>query len=243
MNIIILAAGQPPQVEQDRYPLCLTEFQDTPLIQHILAACKPLKPNKIIVALREEDVYAFHLDRIVNIASPGAIVLSVRGSASGAACTALLAIGYVDNDEELLIISGNEFLDVDFDEIVGSFRVRLLDAGTAVFQSLHPRYSYVKVSEDGMVVEASEKKPISNYATAGFYWFAQGRDFVDAAKNLIRKDANVNGNYYICPTFNELILDHRRIGMYQVPKSHYHPLKTERQIDQFALAMERDRTL
>ena len=86
------------------------------------------------------------------------------------------------------------------------------------------------------MIEASEKNPISNNATAGFYWFRRGAQFVEAAKNLIRKGAHVNGNFYICPTYNELILKGQLVGVFTVDAKVYHPLKDERQIKSFGNA-------
>lgn len=243
MNILILAAGQGASPQGDGYPLCLAEFDSVPLIQRVIDSCRPLRPINLIVAFRGEDIHNYHLNHVVTLLWPNAMILNVHDKTQGAACTALLAAGAIDSDDELLIVNGNELLDTDFLNILKDFRGRQLDAGIAVFHSIHPRYSYVRVDEDGLVVEAAEKKPISTNATVGFYWFSQGKDFVRAAKNLIRKDARVNGNFYICPTFNELVLEHRRIGIHKVDSKAYHPLKTGRQIEQFESAIERDRNL
>jgi hypothetical protein len=232
MNVLMLAAGRVPQGDGGGYPPCLAEFQGKPLIERLFEACVPLQPRRLIVAFAAAQVREHHLDRVAALLWPGATVLTVNDT-HGAACTALLACGHIDNDEELLVVNGNELLDADFDGIVEGFRRRGLDAGAAVFPSVHPRYSYVKVDAEGLVVEASEKVPVSRHATAGFYWFARGSDFVRAAKNLIRKDACVNGDFYICPTFNELVLEHKRIGIHAVDAACYHPLKTGRQIEQF----------
>lgn len=242
MNILILAAGADPSSQDDGYPLCLTEFDSVPLIQRVTAACSALAPKNLIVALRESEVRRYHLNNVVTLLWPHAKILRIQAKTQGAACTALLAAGDIDNDEELLIVNGNELLDTDFQQVVQSFRHRELDAGVVVFHSIHPRYSYVRLGENGLVVEATEKKPISTNATAGFYWFARGSDFARAAKNLIRKDERVNDNFYICPTFNQLILEQKRIGVHAVENKHYHPLKTGRQIEQFEATIERGRT-
>jgi len=202
-----------------------------------------LAPKKLVVAFRDEDVRDHHLDSIVSLLHPGAVSIGVQGKTEGAACTALLAIGLINNDDELLIVSANEFLEVNFSEVLTDFRSRKLDAGVVVFRSIHPRYSYVRINNDGFVVEASEKKPISTNATAGFYWFSRGHSFVEAAKSMIRKDARVNRMFYICPTFNELILNDRRVGVYKVENKYYHPLKDSRQVDQFEAVLDREKSL
>lgn len=241
MNILILAAGQDPLSQENSYPLCLTEFDSIPLIQRVISSCGVLGSSNMIVAFREQDVDVYHLNNVVTLLWPNATILRIHEKTQGAACTALLAAGMIDSDEELLIVNGNELLDTNFRDVVENFRNRQLDAGVVVFHSIHPRYSYVRLDENDLVIEAAEKNPISTNATVGFYWFAHGKDYVRAAKNLIRKDARVNDNFYICPTFNQLVLERLRIGIYQIDSKVYHPLKTGRQIEQFDTAIERGR--
>lgn len=240
MNILILAAGEKQTPQDSEYPLCLTEFNGKPLIQRVIEICSVLEPSRMIVCFRDKDVRMYHLDRVVTLLWAGTEVISVQGETQGAACTALLAAGMIDSSDELLIVNGNELLAIDFKEVVNGFRQRKLDAGVVVFNSIHPRYSYVQINENELVIEAAERKPISAHATAGFYWFAHGSAFVRSAKNLIRKDARVNNNFYICPAFNELILLQQKIGIHRVDPKVYHPLKTERQIEQFEAAVERE---
>jgi len=239
MNILILAGGQDPSQDQEDYPLCLTEFDSVPLIEHVVSSCSVLQPSNLIVAFREGDVRKYHLNNVVSLLWPQASIINVYEQTQGAACTALLATGSIDNDDELLIVNGNEFLDSNFSDIINEFRQRKIDAGIVTFRAIHPRYSYVRLDDNGLVVEAAEKNPISTNATAGFYWFSNGKSFVKAAKNLIRKDARVEGNFYICPAFNELVLENLSIGVHQIESKLYHPLKTGRQVEHFETQFER----
>jgi len=231
MNILILAAGPVQTDGINDYPLCLSEFNGIPLIQHITKRCIELSPSKIIYAFQREDIKRFHLDDIASLLFPGATILEIPGQTQGAACTALLASRYIENEEELLILNCNEVLETSFLEVVQDFRNRRNDAGVVFFNSVHPRYSYIRLDEDKFVLEAAEKRPISNNATAGFYWFKFGCYFIESVKKSIRKDASVNGIFYICPTLNELILVGRKIGAFSVNSGSYYPLKSERQIE------------
>jgi NDP-sugar pyrophosphorylase family protein len=234
MNILILAAGHREFDTGDgNYPLCLTEFDGVPMLERIANACASLNPKHMVFAMRKDEVNRFHLDHVVSLLSSKSVALKVESSTKGAACTALLASSYIDSDDELLVINANELVDIDLSELVADFRARDLDAGVVTFRSVHPRYSYVRLSPDGLVTEATEKKPISSNATAGLYWYAHGRDLLAAIKNMIRKDAHVDGVFYICPSFNEMVLLQKRIGTVAIDAKRYHPLKTERQLHTF----------
>ncbi len=227
-----------PRPQDYEYPLSLTEIGGKPLIEHIVNKLEDLEPIKTTFCFLDGEVRKFHLDNIVSILSPTAVVLRVTEKTLGAACTALLAASCLDNEDELLIIAANELVDIDYSVVVKDFRSRKLDAGAVCFQSVHPRYSYVRLDKNERVIEASEKNPISRYATTGFYWFAKGYDFVLGTKNMIKKNAHVDNLFYICPVFNELILSQKDVGISAIDASRYHPLKSDRQVQQYETWME-----
>lgn len=85
----------------------------------------------------------------------------------------------------------------------------------------HPRWSYVLLNNDGTVAQTSEKRPISNQATAGCYYYKKGSDFVKACMAVIEKDVQTQGLYYISSTYNEMILEQKKIGVYEIAKKDY----------------------
>ncbi|EJO33607.1 hypothetical protein QWC_01370 [Achromobacter marplatensis] len=133
----------------------------------------------------------------------------------------------------MLIISANELVDLDLAPVISEFELRELDGGTLTFRSIHPRYSYVKLNEQGFVTEAAQQNPISNHATTGIFWFKKTGDFVEAVKASIRKNAVVGDSFFVAPTFNELILMQKKVGVFELDVSKYRPLKTDRQVQQF----------
>lgn len=235
MNVLILAAGDSYIDEADHnYPLCLTEINGVSLIQRISEGI-PKDVNSVIYLFQEKHIKKFHLDNIISLLSNGHHkVVPVPENTAGAACTALLGVVGLTQDDPLLIISANQLVDVHYEDFLLHMLEEENDAGTIVFDSIHPRYSYVLLDSSSLVVEASEKKPISRNATAGIYWFNKTRDFSESVKNMIRKDARVGESFYICPSFNELILDGKKIGVFRIESSKYHPLKSIYQVDSYS---------
>lgn len=226
MNVLILAAGNTNQNDL-LMPTCLTEIDDKPILQIITENCQKIDDVRLIFAINEQDIKRFSLDKVCQILEPKAQIIAIKGNTQGAACTALLTIDYINNDDELLILAANEKIGVDFNNIVQSFRGQNLDAGTIVFSAIHPRYSYVRLNVDGFVEEVAEKRPISRFATAGFFWFKQGSQFINAAQSMLLKRAEVSGNFFISPTLNELILKRKIIGIFEIEPHLYRPLKKD----------------
>lgn len=234
-NILILAAGRvatDPNAEV-AYPACLAELNGVSVLEKIISHLKDVPGANYTFALHAEDMSRFHLDNIANLLVPGSRIAVVPENTMGSACTALLATSELDVAQPLLIVSANELLDQAMGPFIQDFSDRGLDAGTLVFRSVHPRYSYVRLSEAGLVTEAAQQNPISQVATTGVFWFAKTSDFIEGAKTAIRKNASTNGRFYLAPVFNELILQHKKIGVQEIDKTNYIPLKTEHQIQQY----------
>jgi len=128
-----------------------------------------------------------HLRNVLKLLAPSCEIIVVDGLTAGAVCTALLAIEHINNETPLVIANADQLVEVDLCDVIQSFEQQSLDAGTLVFDSVHPRWSYVRLDEHGYVIEAAEKRPISRYATAGIYYFREGRRFVKAAMEMIKK--------------------------------------------------------
>jgi len=230
MNVLILLAGSSASFKEAGYafPKPLVEISGKPLVQHVIEHLTPLVQAgaQLIFLVRHDDNLRYHISSVVKLLAPAAEVREVRGETAGAACSALLAVDLIGNPEPLVIVNGDQLIEGDLAAIVRDFTDRKLDGGIAVFPDVHPRWSFVKCDELGAVIEAAEKRPISNLATAGFYYFASGKEFVSAAEAMILKDAAVNGLFYVCPVYNELILRNQRIGVHRIEKARYISLAT-----------------
>jgi dTDP-glucose pyrophosphorylase len=237
MNVLILSAGENSKSDlSDGYPVCLSEIKGKPLIEFLFQKLDVTGAN-FSVMLRKTDIDKYHLDSMIMQINKEARIYSIKAPTAGAVCTALIAIEQINNDKPLLILNGDEILDINYIDPINFFNTSNLDAGTVIFDSVHPRYSYVRIQE-GLVVEAAEKNPISRNATAGFYWYKRGADFVEAAFNSIRKHTDPEMPYFICPVFNEFILDGKKVGTYTIDKQLYKPFKSQSQINQFNSLIE-----
>ena len=222
MNIVILMAGSSQDfIDKGHfYPKYLLEIQNEPIIQRVINSLSEIGGSLSFI-IRKEDNEKFFLGNAIKILAPESSVIVVESLTKGAVCTMLFAIDQINNENELLILNGDHLIRRDINEALDNFRKRDLDGGIVVFRSVHPRWSYVVLDESDLVMQTSEKRPISNIAAAGCYYYKKGSDFVRSALSVIRKDVNYQGNYYTSSTYNELILEQKKIGVYEIPKDNY----------------------
>ena len=222
MNIVILMAGSSQDfIDKGHfYPKYLLEIQNEPIIQRVINSLSEIGGSLSFI-IRKEDNEKFFLGNAIKILAPESSVIVVESLTKGAVCTMLFAIDQINNENELLILNGDQLIRRDINEALDNFRKRDLDGGIVVFRSVHPRWSYVLLDESDLVMQTSEKRPVSNIAAAGCYYYKKGSDFVRSALSVIRKDVNYQGNYYTSSTYNELILEQKKIGVYEIPKDNY----------------------
>ncbi len=158
LNIILLTGRQSEAPhDEGEYPHYLCEYNGKPLIHKLIDNCAVLQPRRMICTFSNHDIARLHLRNMVPQMHPSASVLPVHNITRGAACTALLASEEIDNDDELLILSVSDFLDIELQDVVRAFRESHEDAGVVIFNSLHPRYSFARLDSECRVIEAAEK--------------------------------------------------------------------------------------
>ncbi len=237
MNILVPMAGDGRLFEEAgfAFPKNLVEIAGLPLVERVLDQLQPLISggSNLVCLVRDAENSKFHTADVIRLLYPEATVVTVPALESGAACTALLAIEHLDPEQPILVFNGDQIVKRDMAPVVADFDERGLDAGVVIFRAVHPRWSYVKLGADGLVVEAAEKHPISTHATAGAYWYRRAGDFLRAVMDMIRKDAHVDGRFYICPAFNELILQGGSVGIYEIARDEYLSLATPQGVNQY----------
>lgn len=211
LNVLIPMAGAGSRFEQAGYtfPKPLIEIKGKPMIQVVVENLN-LDANYIYVvqkAHREK----YNLDTLLNLITPGCKIVETEGLTEGAACTALLAKELINSDAPLFFANSDQFVEWDSNEFMYKMQETDADGGIVTFTATHPKWSFAKIDDNGLVTEVAEKNPISDIATVGYYYWKKGSDFVKYAEQMIEKNIRVNNEFYVCPVFNEAIEDCRQI--------------------------------
>ena len=146
--------------------------------------------------------------------APNCKIVQVDGLTEGAACTTLLAKEFINSDAPLMIANSDQYVDWNSNECLYALNADGIDAGIITFKNSHPKWSYAKLGNDGFVAEVAEKKPISDNATVGIYFWKYGSDYVKYAEQMIQKNIRVNNEFYVCPVFNQAIEDGKKIKIF-----------------------------
>ena len=218
MNVLIPMAGAGSRFQQAGYtfPKPLIDVEGKPMIQVVVDNLNI--DATFIYVVQKEHRAKYNLDTLLNLITPNCKIVEVDGLTEGAACTTLLAKEYIDNDSPLVMANSDQFVEWDSNEFMYKMIEQNVDGGILTFKATHPKWSFAKVDEYGYVTEVAEKNPISDIATVGVYYWAKGSDYVKYAEQMISKNIRTNNEFYTCPTFNEAILDGKKIKTFNIEK-------------------------
>lgn len=237
MNIVIPMAGAGSRFAKAGYknPKPFISVLNKFMILHVIDNIN-IPGAKYIFLCQNEHLKSFGADFIEQIRQRTFVkdfeIIGIDGLTDGAACTVLKSKEYINNQDELLIVNSDQL--VGFGDILNSvlmFEKNKADGGILCFFNKSIKWSYVNINDDRSITRVAEKQVISEHATVGIYYFKHGSDFVDNAENMIIKNDNVNGEFYVAPVYNYMVLEDKKISPYFI--NEMHGLGTPEDLDKF----------
>lgn len=241
LNILVPMAGRGTPFEKAGYafPKPLIDIKGKTMIEVVVNNLRPTCEHRFIFICQRSLYEKYDLHNILKNATKNKFeVVQIDGVTEGAACTALTAIQYINNDDELIIANSDQYITVKLDDFIKKSRAGKKDGLIMTFESNHPRWSYARTDSQGKVIEVAEKKVISNHATVGVYYYKKGSDFVKGAEAMIHKNIRHNNEFYICPVFNELIINKKKIYIDEISVEKMNGLGTPEDLVKFLEKLE-----
>ena len=229
INIVIPMAGLGSRFASVGYekPKPFIDVDGKPMIVRVLDNLNYPNANYILIARKEhlerEELLVKQIEKEYN-----ATFIGIDKLTEGTVCTVLYARKYINNDLPLLIANSDQIVDVSIPDFINDCFDRRLDGSILTFKDLelNPKWSFVKLNDNGLVVEVKEKEAISEFATVGIYFFNKGSEFVNAAVDMIIENDRVNNEFYTCPVYNYLLKYGAKIGIYDIEFSGMHGIGT-----------------
>lgn len=145
-------------------------------------------------------------------------VILIETLTDGAVNTALLAEPYLDLEDKLIIANSDQWIDWNLDTFLQTMEAVEAAGAMPIFTDAlqEKKWSFVSVDDHMRIQEVRAKDPFTTHAVVGIYYFAHAALFLHYGRQMIAANKRVNGEFYVCPVFNELILDQQRVFAYPV---------------------------
>lgn len=134
----------------------------------------------------------------------------------------------IEDDEEVIINYCDFSIYWDYRHFKGFIDATECDGCVICYTGFHPHmlgsdnYAFCRTDENNQILEVREKQPftddkMSEFASAGNYYFKKGSYVKKYFKQLMDEDININGEYYVSLIYNLLIQDGLDNRVYEVP--------------------------
>lgn len=219
MKIVIPMAGLGSRFSKVGYsfPKPLIDVEGVPMIQRVVDNLNHFDADFIFL-VSQEHLNQYNVESLLTTITNGRCdIIPVKEHTEGAACTVLLAKDYINSSEELLIANSDQIIQYNPKNFKLMYEMGRHADWIWTFNATNPKWSFARVHGQ-RIVEVAEKNPISNIATCGVYFWDAGRAFVMCAEEMIKRNLRVNGEFYVCPTYNIAIEKGRTIYPFYVDK-------------------------
>ena len=220
-NILIPMAGRGSRFEEQGYTdkKPFIDVNGKPMIHRVIKNLGMEFDKEymfILICLQEDfDKYDFtEFEKVIGHNSYDVVILD--DVTEGAAQTILQAKDLINDDTPLMTMNSDQLVDWDIERLFEM--CEQFDGVIPCFYGEGNAWSYARTLDNGYVQEVAEKKQISKYATAGYYYWKKGSDFVKYAEQMIEDNSRTNGEFYVAPVYNWAVLDGKRIGVFMVDK-------------------------
>ena len=220
-NILIPMAGRGSRFEEQGYTdkKPFIDVNGKPMIHRVIKNLGMEFDKEymfILICLQEDfDKYDFtEFEKVIGHNSYDVVILD--DVTEGAAQTVLTAKDLINDDTPLMTMNSDQLVDWDIERLFEM--CEQFDGVIPCFYGEGNAWSYARTLDNGYVQEVAEKKQISKYATAGYYYWKKGSDFVKYAEQMIEDNSRTNGEFYVAPVYNWAVKDGKRVGVFMVDK-------------------------
>ena len=227
MKIIVPMAGTGQRFVDKGYvePKPIIEVNEKRIIEYILDMFS--EDDEFIFICNDVHLETTNMGKVLHSLKPNSKIYYMPQHKLGPVHTVKTVYDEIDDDEEVIIsYCDNPYL-WDRDDFMKHIRENDLDGCVLTHSGFHPhtlantKMAFVK-DKDGLLEEIKEKEcytdnPMDEHASTGIYYFRKGSYVKKYFEEMVERDINYNGEYYVTLVYNLLVEDGLRVGYYDTP--------------------------
>lgn len=234
LNIVITMGGLGARFQQAGYtvPKYMIEAKGKTLFEWSMISLDGLRDAALqyIFIAREEEkqpVEQFIIDECEKIGIQNYKIILLDYLTDGQATTAMLAKRYWTGNAPLLIYNIDTYVEA------GEMKASDLrgDGFIPCFKAKGDHWSFVRLDENGQVIEIQEKKRISDNCTLGAYYFKTCNLYEKLYQEYYAQSKHaVNGEKYVAPLYNYLLEKGGEVYISDISPEKVHVLGTPEEL-------------
>ena len=196
--------------------------------KHIIEHVCDLFPNedKFTFICNSKHLSETNMREVLQSIKPNANIVEIPNHKKGPVYAVSLVEALIDDDEEVIVNYCDFGTYWDYEDFLKHTRNRDADGAIPSYKGFHPHmlggtnYAFMRDDKQWML-EIKEKEPFTNnrmqeYASNGTYYFKKGSYVKKYFKELINRDINLKGEYYVSLIYNLLVEDGLKVSIYNI---------------------------
>ena len=227
MKIILPMAGTGNRFVERGYshPKPLIMVNGKRIIEYILDMFSP--NDEFVFICNDIHLKTTNMKEILLQLRPNSKIVSMPQHKLGPVYTVKAAFEYIKDNEEVIVSYCDNPYIWDYNNFVKHITHNKLDGCILTHTGFHPhtlsstKMAFIK-EKNGLLEEIKEKEcytnnPMNEHASTGVYYFRKGADIKKYFNEMIKRDINYKGEYYVTLVYNLLVEDGLRVGYYDTP--------------------------
>ncbi len=225
MQIVIPMSGAGSRFKAKGYDKIkpLIEVDGKPIIEHVIN----LFPgeNDFLFICREDHMEQYDLVNLLNKLKPGSTIIGIPPHKYGPVYAVLQAENLVKDDEPIMVSYCDYFMNWNYADFKKEVAQTPQAGNVICYTGFHPHllhknvYAGCLVGDDGFLTKIQEKHSFEankmlGHHSGGAYYFESGNLLKHYFKDIIEKDININGEYYVSMVYELMLNDNRKVGVY-----------------------------
>ena len=228
MKVIIPMSGMSSRFSATGYtiPKYMIEIDGKKVIEHIVDLYP--KDSEFLFIINDKHEKETDIVSLLENLVENKTIVTVPRHKRGPVFSVANFLYLIDDDEQVIVNYCDFSIDWDYDNFREFVDTTECDGCVICYTGFHPHmlgsdnYAFCRTDKSNKILEVREKQPftddkMSEFASAGNYYFRKGRYIKKYFRQLMDKDININGEYYVSLIYNLLIRDDLTSLVYEVP--------------------------
>jgi len=225
-QVVIPMSGLGERFSQAGYsaPKPLVTVDGAAMISHVVNMFAA--DDRFIFVVNHDHMVNTNLSDVLRKAAPRCEIIGINTHRKGPVYAVSQCFDRIDVEEEIIVNYCDFYSHWNYSDFLATTRERQSAGAIAAYRNFHPHMlgtdNYAFIREENHWLQAiQEKKPFTDnrmaeFASNGTYYFARGEYVRHYFAELIKRDIQVNGEYYVSMVYNLMVEDRLPVSIYEV---------------------------
>ena len=243
MKIIIPMSGYGERFRRAGYqvPKPLIQVNKYKMIEHVIRMFS--KEDEFIFICNKDHLEKkeWELEKTISESCHKYSIVPINAHKLGPVYAVLMAKDFIEKEEPVVVNYCDFSCYWDWNKFQNDVLSKKCVGAIPAYKGFHPHtlgttnYAYIK-EENNMLIDIKEKEPftknrMNEYASSGTYYFSKGEILINSFEELLKRNLNVNGEFYVSLAYKIISENYKNIYIY--PLQHFMQWGTPQDLEEF----------